>query len=677
MPRRTFASSLCVLVLGAGACVAAEKIDLSRVTPVPADQPIPVQDFFRWPAFVNPRVNDAGTHVAALFAATADTWGLIVVDLVHPDAKPLAIGLPNERSVYAADWLNDDRLTFRGFALDRWETSMFVADVSRSLSYYPVLEGVSAELVSAPDARQLRPLYMMRSDIADGNGRRGSVVEVNTDINLSATNDPELAGAGVQMMRNRNDRRITFTFSDIGKVLETGYLADRVGELAFGLTAEEGVNRLHYLADRAWKQSPLDLDQVEVVTCGEREGELIVRGPLQAGKPRSLVFMDAKTGAAGDLVFDDPAYDFHGTVERDPRTHQILGLQFDRSIPVSHWFTEEYRAVQKFLESNFPGKVVRMWPADKTGNRVFLQVSSDRQPWTYYVADLEKRTLGLIKNSMPWLDPERMAPTSMFKFKTAEGARLDAYLTLPKGTSKERPAPLVVIAQDFPTSRAYFGFNAEAQFFASRGYAVLRANTRGSVGTQWQFPYEDRWAFRKMHDDVTAATRAVLKTGLIDASRIAIVGTDFGGYLAAGGIAFEPGLYRCAAAVHGTYDWATWIEELSASRFDTPEYGELVRWLGLPKDNRDKFDALSVVHAMAQGRGAVLVAYEKDASPAKANEARRLIDALKKHDIPHDVVTETGVGPGWGHTAEKIELYARIASFLEKNLSPRAASPAR
>lgn len=673
MPRHTLPSALLLLALAGSACPAAENIDLSRVTPVPADQPIPVQDFFRSPAFFNPRLNDASTHVAALFPATADTWGLVVVDLTRLDGKPLAVALPNERSIHAVEWLNDDRLTFRGFALDHWETSMFVADVSRALNYYPVLEGISATLVSAPDARELRPLYMMNTDIAEGNGRRGHVVEVNTDINLSATSDPELSGAGIQMMRNRNDRRIVSTFPDIGKVLETEYLADRAGELAFGTSVEDGVYRLYQLQGGAWKQSPIDLDQIEVVTCGEREGELIVRGPLQAGKPRSLVFMDATPGTPGELVLEDPGYDFHGWVERDPRTHQILGLKFDRGIPVTHWFTEEYRSVQKFLETNFPGKVVRMWPVDKTGNHVFLSVHSDRQPWTYYVADLEKRTLGLIKSTMPWLDPERMQPTSMFKFKTAEGARLDGYLTLPKGTSKERPAPLVVLPQEFRTARHTFGFDREAQFFASRGYAVLRPNTRGSVGTQWQFPYEDRWAFRKMADDVSAATRAVLKTGLIDPARVAIVGTEFGAYLAAGGVAFEPDLYRCAAVVSGTYDWASWIDEINTSRFDSPEYGELVRWLGQPRDQREKFDSLSVVRAMAQARGAVLVAYDKDASPSKANEARRLIDALKKNDLSHEVVTVTGLSPGWGHFNEKVELYERIAAFLQKQLASGAA----
>lgn len=664
-PRRLALLAVALLV---SAPLAAEKIDFNRTTPVPADQPVPVQDFLRLATFINPVLNDAGSHVAALFPTSPDTTGLVVVDLTRTDAKPLTVALPGERSVSSVDWLSDDRLTFRGSAIEGWETSMFTADVSRALNYYPVLEGVHATLVSASDARQLRPLYMMRSDIAEGNGRRGHVVEVNTDINLAATQDPELAGAGVPMMRNRNDRRIISTFPDLGNVLESDYLADRVGELAFGMSIEEGVRRLHYLSEGAWKPSPLDLDQIEVVTCGDREGEIIARGPLQAGKPRALQFINARTGEAGDLVYEDAAYDFNGTVVRDPRTHQILGLSMQRTIPTTQWFSEEYRAVQKFLESNFPGKVVRAWPADQSGNRIFLQAYSDRQPPTFYVADLAKRTLGVIRTSMPWIDPERMLATQMFKFKTAEGARLDAYLTLPKGASKESPAPLVVLPQESREARHTFGFDREAQLFASRGYAVLRPNTRGSVGTQWQFPYEDRWAFRKMQADVAAATRAVLKTGLIDANRVAIVGTDFGAYLAAGGVAFEPGLYRCAAVVSGIYDWDSWIDELNTSRFDNPEHGELVRWLGNPRAAREAFESLSVVKGLKPGAGAFLVAYDREGSASKANEARRLIDALRRNDLPHEVVTETGLAPGWNHFQEKVELYSRILAFLDKHL---------
>ena len=58
-----------------------------------------------------------------------------------------------------------------------------------------------------------------------------------------------------------------------------------------------------------------------------------------------------------------------------------------------------------------------------------------------------------------------------------------------------------------------WGFNSEVKFFASRGYAVLQPNYRGSAGYTWMFPKEESWDFRKMSDDVAAATRKASRQG--------------------------------------------------------------------------------------------------------------------------------------------------------------------
>ena len=59
------------LVLFLGATVvahASEKIDLSRVDPVPADQPILIEDFFRPNLVEEPDINPSGTRIEAFLA---------------------------------------------------------------------------------------------------------------------------------------------------------------------------------------------------------------------------------------------------------------------------------------------------------------------------------------------------------------------------------------------------------------------------------------------------------------------------------------------------------------------------------------------------------------------------------------------------------------------------------
>lgn len=669
MPHRTLASIVGVLAFAGASCFAAEKNDFSRVTPVPADEPVPVFDFVRPALLQRPEPNESGTHLAAIVPVTAEKSGLLVVDLAALESKPLALAMPREYRVDDFQWVTDDRLLFRVIE-ERRVISTNVAVVSRGLANHAAIEGAGVELVGVPIERKERPLLMVRWDITDGQGRKGHVVEVNTSVDLSATGDPGLAGSDWGAKRLRNDRRIVTTYPDLGAVLETSYLPDRKGELAFGISTEDGVNRLHLLEQGAWKSSPANLDDIEIVSYGDRPGEVLVLGPRREGKPRALQFMDSASGALGDVIFEDAGYDFNGRIVRDPRTRAILGLWLDRATPASIWFSEQYQSVQKFLDSNFPNKVVRAWPADKTGALIFLQVFSDRQPSIYYLANLEKKTLALVKNSAPWIDPERMRPTSMMKFKTADGARLDAYVTLPAGASKEKPVPMVVLPRSTVGGRDTWGFNPTVQLLASRGFAVLQPNFRGSSGTLWMFPHADQWAYRKMHEDVSAATRAVLKTGIIDPARVAIVGWNFGGTLAASGAAFDPDLYRCAVAVSGTYDWADWVQEQWVRRLDEPEYGTLMRWLGSPKDKADHYQAISPAAQASQARIPVFVAYDKDEPPAVVSQSKRLVDALKKAGVEVEVMSDSGAAERWGWFDQRVELHTRIVAFLQKHLSP-------
>lgn len=669
IPRLPF-DVLLACVCGAGAVVPlAAGPDLSRIAPVPADQPIPVHDFFRPRLWEQPEPNGPVSHVAALFPATADNLGLVVADLNHLEAMPLVIAQSGERTIHAFDWITADRLSFRSLAFEGTALpSVFVADVSRGLRHYPVLENMDGLLVGVPDARPGRPLLMVGLHVSGVRGRGGQVIEINTDVELPVTQYSAQSALEFGRIRERNERRIVRAFPDLGDVVKVRYLADKMGELAFVITREDGVYALHAFVDGAWVRCPVDLDAIEVVASGDQAGELIVRGPRNPDKPRALHFMNATTGALGDLILQDADYDIHGGVVRDPRTRQVIGVRFDRMSPTVVWFSEQYRSVQNYLEANFPGKLVHAWPVDQTGDKVFFEVQSDRQPPAYYRADLAKRTLSLLKSSAPWLDPERMCAAASFKFKTAEGARLDAYVTLPVGATKETPAPLVVLPHRSRGGHLTLGFDAEAQFFASRGFAVLRPNTRGSRATEWKFTDADRWDFLKMRDDVTVATRALLKTGLIDAERVAIVGSEFGAYLAMCGLAQEPDLYRCAVVVSGTFDWAWSIEERKTTRSLGPDLAELVRWMGLPRDQPERYAALSPLTAISRVKGAVLVAYDERSS-AESNAARPLIDTLKRHGIAHEEVTETGAFVRSGRFAERVELYTRIEAFLRRHLA--------
>jgi len=666
MSRFTFAFAVAFAV----AHHAAAKIDLSRITPVAADQQIPIEDFFRPRILAQPTMNPAGTHVAALITTDEDKQHLLVHDL--KTQKSEVTSGSGEKDIYSVMWVGDSRLMFRLSARKAYGLGLIGATVGNVSKGYPILQYSSTSVIAIPSKNRSRPLVWNASSIETGKDQGAAIIRTDdfggSIINLTA------AGVGsdaVFQARDNNDKHIVRTYPVPEPGITYGYLADREGDLAYAFNALAGDLMMFRFTGKGWLKCPIDLEAFDVIGAGNSPGSIVVLAPKLDGKPRALRIMDPATGELGDVLFQDNAYDFDGWLYRTPTTNEIIGAMFNRDGPRTVWFTEEYQALQKILNGFFPGMVVRVIESNDAQGIFLVAVFSDRQPVIYNLVDLEKRSVGLFKNSAPWIDPARMQPMSVIKFKTGDGRRLDAYLTLPAGASKENPAPLVVIPHGGPFARDVWGYDPESQFLASRGYAVLKPNYRGSTGYGWMFTEEEEWDFLKMHDDVTAATKALAASGYVDPDRIAIMGGSFGGYLALMGVTAEPDLYRCAVSIAGVFDWAKHVQEQKYDQYDSPVYGRMIRKLGDPKKDPEKFAALSPIHRVDRIKVPVFVAGGKDDTVVVIAQSKALLSALEKNNVPHEDLLVRAEGHGMARVENEVKLYGRIEAFLATNLAPR------
>ena len=673
-------SSLWVLPfisLGAIASVAfaGEALDLKRIEPVPANETIPVMDFLRPAMMEEPKLNLSGTHIAARITEAEDKHRLLVYEL--ESKKIEMVGIRGDREIYQFHWLGDQRLAMQLGSRKLYGLGLYATNVDSLDEVYPLLQNSGTRVIAVPPKNPLRPLVWNHYDIDTGKDLGAAIV--NTDLRFGPMVDFSSAGAkgsDVVDVRENNAKHLVKHYPVPDAGLGWQYIADKEGQLEFAVTMDNGVPQLNHFVAGRWEKCPVDLDKIDIIGCGEEPGKLLVLGPCQEGKPRALQFMEGSTGSLGEVLLQDDAYDFYsagisfGWVYRDNVTHAIIGVGFERNGPQSLWFTEGNRKLQKSLNSLFPQLAVRVISYNKTQTRFLVATYSDRQPVIYNWVDLEKHTVGLIKNSEPWIDPQRMQPQNIIKFKTRDGRQLDAYLTLPAGASKKNPPPLVVLPHGGPWARDSWGYDGEAQLLASRGYAVLKPNYRGSTGSTWMFPLEDKYDFRKMHDDVTDATKTMISSGLIDSKRIAIMGASFGGYLALSGVVNEPALYRCAVTEAGVFDWEQQIKSKRYDQYETPVFGYLMRKLGDPKKQPEKFDAISPGRHVDQIRVPVFVAGGKDDNVVDIEQSRSLISALDKYKVPHETMIVGGEAHGMGHLDNQVELYTRILAFLEKNLKP-------
>lgn len=642
------------------------EVDLDRLTPVEGNRQIPVADFFRPVYMASPTINRAGTHIAAMVSGGSDRYQLMVIDREEGTQDRLG-GAPHT-DIYTPHWLSDDRISYRLVTDKFYEVALMAAQVGRLSQTYPIYQYGGARVIGVPYEKKLRPLIWSSSD---DRGLEAGVLELDARrksgslINLW---DDRARPGGWSDVREMNARSIEKSFPAPATGQVWSYRTDRNENLAVALTVEEGVPKANYWTGKEWELSALDIDKWEIETLGNRTHEVVVRADRSEGEPGALHFADLDTGVVGDLIFKNSQYDFDGYFFRDPKSRNLAGLMYEEAAPRVVWFDEKYAALQKTLDASFRGQVVRLMSGNDKATVFLLRVESDRHPRAYYVIDLEKRSLDLVAESRPWLDPERMSPRLIIKYKTADGKELDAYLTMPEGASKENPPPLVVMPHGGLWTRGGWGFDVRSQFMASRGYAVLQPNYRGSPGYNWMFPFEDRWDFLKMHDDVTQATRQLIASGRVDGNRVAIAGTTFGGYLALMGAVHEPDLYRCVVTYAGIFDWGEMMKMENRLKNESTNHQVLLRRLGDPKDDPEKFERISPGRRVAGITMPVFVAHGKEDRVVSVGESRRLIAELKHHGIEHESLLLGGEAHGAYNIESSVEFFSAVEAFLAKHL---------
>lgn len=672
--KNSYPRSLALLSLVAAALVSAadDKADLLRRTPVASTEQIPIVDFVRADFISEPKINLAGTHVAAILTAGEDRTKLVVYEL--GSMKVEAYDPPGQAVIYDVNWLTDGRLAFRMSLFKGFGGGLYATEVGRMAAAYPLLQNRSSTLLAVPLKDRTRPLVSVPAEYNDA-GRDGQVFKLNTEVKTGRIINMmmvAISSGDSELIEESNRKVIEERILGPSEGYDAGFMADFEGKVAFGFTSQDGRFAMHRRVGNEWQRSPVDLEEVDVIGFGRTRDEVIVRGPRVEGLPRVLQFMDTASGTLGDELLKDESYDFSGWLYYQPGTNALLGASFDRNGPAMAWFNPDYVNLQKVLEGYFPGLVVRLTGADEQGKVLLVETYSDRHAPVYYCVDLEKRSFGPIEKSMPWLEPERMRPTSIIKYKTADGKRIDAYVTLPAGASKEKPAPLIVIPPGIPQiyrsdyrvprERAAWRFDKQVQLWASRGYAVLQPNHRGSAGYGWMFPREDEWAFNKMAEDIVAATRLLAGSGYVDPKRIGIQGSGSAAYLAVAAAIADPDLFKAVVGIQGTYDWPRHLRNVKDTPVWEVNHGVLSRHLA-----GGNLDAISINDKLGRIRGAVLVGYQRELGEATA-QSTSLASGLERAGVATRTVAVGGDRSPLNLVMNQAELNSKIAEFYAERL---------
>ena len=318
------------------------------------------------------------------------------------------------------------------------------------------------------------------------------------------------------------------------------------------------------------------------------------------------------------------------------------------------------------LMQQFPGEDVRITSSTPDGAKVVFLVSSDRDPGQFFLYENASGKATFLFARRPWIKPDEMAAMEPIALKARDGVPLHGYLTRPPGKADAKKLPLVVFVHGGPYGiRDSWEFDPDVQMLASRGYAVLQVNFRGSGGYGDAFIHAGyrEWG-AKMQDDVTDATRWAIAEGIADPGRLCIYGASYGGYAALRGATKERDLYRCAIGYVGVYDL-----RLMYTRGDIPQstYGGNYLKMVLGEDESVLWDRSPVAHVdRLKAKVMLIVGGEDHRVPPVQGES--LHAALNKAHIAHEWIYERTEGHGFYEEGHRTELMTKIANFLDANI---------
>jgi dienelactone hydrolase len=648
------------------ALFAATAATLVLAAPAYAEPP-PASAFGRIPAVAQAEISPNGQHVAIL-GGTADQRTLSIATIDQPGLPTLALG---DVEAVGLAWVGDDhvltRIAFwKSFGprhAYRFERNVAVDLQGRAVARLLDKDGLSEALTEQPvlgttSADAPRALMVGMTEGSGPNAR------MDTKIARKGVENPFVAalfsvdpatGKGALVERGTYDT--------------SGWEVDAQGQPRVRFDHDQVTHRFTIMARAKGKP------QYSKVFGGDYASYRTYAGysdPEDAiyltenGRLMRLRLADGETTPVGP-----PLDGVNPSTLWDTARRALIGIDTGLEKPRIEWTDPEIGAVHAALSKVFKDQVVEFsgWSDDRT--RFVVRVTSPSAAPTWYLFDKTRKELSPLGEEYPELKGAPLGATRWISYKARDGLEIPAYLTLPPGAFGGAKLPLIVLPHGGPVARDGYDFDFLTQFLATRGYAVLRPQFRGSAGFGDAFEKAGygEWG-GLMQTDLLDGVAALAASGDIDPKRVCIVGASFGGYAALAGAAFHSDAYRCAASFAGISDLGLLgVEEGRLYGRDSSGMKEFHDMLG--KASPEKLAQVSPAKHAADVNIPVLLIHGDKDTVVQLEQTTLMADALKGAGKPVETVILADENHYLTRASTRTQMLQALEAFLAKNLPAR------
>ncbi|MBC6982930.1 S9 family peptidase [Caulobacter sp. 17J80-11] len=425
------------------------------------------------------------------------------------------------------------------------------------------------------------------------------------------------------------------------------------------LMAREGTN---------WKELYVDedarIDTPSLLGAGRKPGTVLMAVPE---KTANVIYeVTLATGARTKLSFGDLG---EGVPFHDGRTGRLLGFTFTGETDTEVVFLDDALAKSwASIRAGFKNSRVSIQSWTPDFKKWVIETEGPNDAGSVLLVDLVAGKASKLGGAYPAVPGDAVNEVRLVHYKAADGLDIPAYLTLPRGREAKNLA-LIVLPHGGPATRDYPGFDWWAQALASRGYAVLQPQYRGSDGFGPEFLAAGYGEYgRKMQTDLSDGVRWLAKDGVIDPKRVCIAGASYGGSAALGGATLDTGVYRCASAVAGVadIDWKMADLKEKEGQGDTQSNRFWTRYMG----PRESWASISPIKHVDRVTIPVQLIHGKDDVVVPIQHSYRFRDAMKAAGKTVEF-TELGGEDHWLSRGEtRVAMLQAQIAFLEKHNPP-------
>ena len=380
-----------------------------------------------------------------------------------------------------------------------------------------------------------------------------------------------------------------------------------------------------------------------------------------------LSYLDLTTGAIKN-VFRPARTDVH-TYYLDGR-NELYAVRYDDHFPQWFYPNKKHLAAQvhQVVLGQFKPQNVDL-SFSRDNSKAIATVSGDANPGTYYLFDTDGNKLKKLFDRNPAVNDHQLGERHPLEFPGPDDKRLPAYVTLPKGATKNMP--FIVWVHDGLTGGmpATWGYDAEAQFFASLGIGVLTVNHRGKMGFGKEFTMSGygEWG-DYIPDDIAEGVRFLTRQGIADPDRICIVGRRGGAYAALISALDHHRLFQCAVGIAGYYDlvgiWKFLPQRGARERFEVTTAGSTA--------SEDRYKSISPRWRAREMRMPVMLVEGQQYRNSLGEQVMDVVREFRAGEKDHELyVADNDRTDNWLTDDDKRQAFKAIAAFVQTHTAAK------